>query len=81
MIYQTPLDVIKKRLDETNDDFEKFYLLNQMAEEYQKMWKLNKALEISREALKIGQKLLQDSHFKVPKRRRQPFVDRFTVGL
>jgi len=57
---KTKIDEINVRLLQSTDSLEKYHLLTEIASEYKKMWKLNKALEFSQEALKISNTLLQN---------------------
>ena len=79
MIPQTTINSIEQKLNQTSDEVEKFFLLNEMATVYKQMWKLNKALEVSQEALNISQNLLIRYKVKKKKTRKPTFQDQYDL--
>lgn len=82
MTTPTLIESIQARLAQTNDDLEKFHLLAKLSNEYKKMWKLRKALEISEEALNISQTLLNQYPKRIKEKSRQvPYYNRSMVRV
>ncbi len=57
---QTKLFELSARLDKSTDQFEKYELMIELSTQYQKMWKLRKALETSQDALLLSKKIIYD---------------------
>ena len=56
------IKTLKSKLSKVSDDFDRLFILCELGEEYQKMWKMEKALETTSEAMDTCKNLLLKYH-------------------